>query len=381
MEWVELRMKFLWTLQVLVVSFVLTVAATAQTDQLSFSLLADVSLLNHYPGPDHLIGTTDDIVSDQPANLNESDPNFPSALSYFTVQFPGVPFEQDEYVGDVIRFTTGTFDIESTVSKGRTFNVLITGGTIFGTRANPFIGRSVTTLGEQSGAPDGLSASFGDNQLGGIFDHATMTPDTQGGEDNFAFPDQNIMSATVVVIKKESFGSSGDFYMDTVIAPLIGSDSVTGILRFEFEFTEVQNPDMGLNGAIVRGVFVGTTTDGIPQLTEGPTETPTGTFTFTLTPTPTQTPSSTATFTLTPTETLMNTFTNTPTETMANTNTPTATGTLGVTETETPTFTQTVAAMVTRSADLNDDNRIDFEDLILFMEQMRAFMEQLPVEP
>jgi len=76
-----------------------------------------------------------------------------------------------------------------------------------------------------------------------------------------------------------------------------------------------------------------------------------------LTPTPSETPSNT-----------MATATNTFTLTL--------TGTATTTETQAPTLTQTVIEIMTRSADLDVDDDIDFEDLIIFVEQMRAFMEQ-----
>lgn len=328
-----------------------------QTSDLTFTLLTDTSVLNHFPGPDNLIGTADDVVSDQAGGLNQSAPNSPAALSFFTVTFAGVPFTQPEFVGDVIRFTTGSLDISATLNKGNTFNVLITGGTLNGTAANPTIGPSVTTLGEQSGAPDGLSASLATNQMTGTFDHQTFAEDSMTGEDTFPFPDQDIMSATVVVVAKANFGASGDSYMDNVVAPLIISPDITGILRIEFEFTEVQNPDMGLNGAVVRGAIIATTTDTVPPLSPGGGETPTSTFTLTLTPTPTATdtamPILTSTFTLTPT----------PTETAGTTETPTLS----------PTLTATIQAIMTCSADLDKDSDIDFQDLLIFVEQMRAF--------
>lgn len=135
--------------------------------------------------------------------------------------------------------------------------------------------------------------------------------------------------------------------MDNVVAPLIQSQEVTGILRFEFEFTEVQEPDTGLNGAVVAGVFVATTTDIIPPLSIGE-ETPT--FTFTVTETPTETPSETPslTFSLTPTEEL------------------------------TPTLTETLLATLTRSADINEDGEVDAKDLIILLERMKEAIEPTP---
>ncbi|MCA9428651.1 MAG: hypothetical protein KC994_26470, partial [Candidatus Omnitrophica bacterium] len=362
-----------------IAAFVLTAQiAFAQTTDLNFTLLTDSSLLNHYPGEDNIIGTTDDVVSDQQVpEIGGSAPNSPSSFSYFTVTFPGSTFEQPEYEGDVIRFVTGTIDISAVGAKGNVFAVTITGGTIYGTAANPFIGPSITTLGEQSGDPDGLTSDFGTNQMSGTFDHMTETPETMGTEHTFTFPDQQVMNATVIVVKKEGFGASGNAYLDNVVTPLINDASVSGILLFEFQFTEVQNPDMGLDGALVKGMFVATTTGVIPQLTPGG-ETPTSTFTFTMTPTPTETPTDTMmmatnTFTLTPT------FTDTMTPT--DTSTPTLTETSTLTQTQTPTFTETVTAMLTCSADLDMDKDIDFQDLIIFLEQMRAFMEQNQQSP
>lgn len=327
----------------------------AQPSQLTFNLITDAAALNHYPGPDKLIGTADDVVSNQPAGFGPSDPNSPASLSYFTVKFAGSIAQQTEFQGDVIRFQTGSLDISATLNKGNSFNVILTGGTLSGTVANPFIGRSITTLGEQFGNPDGLSAAFATNQLTGTFDHSTHTPDTQGGPGNFPFPDQDIMSATVVVVKKADFGSSGDAYMDNVVAPLITSPAVTGILRVEFEFLETQVPNMGLNGALVQGVLVATTSDEIPPLS--PNGEATATFTLTMTPTPTETPTglpmATPSFTLTPS----------PSGTPESTETPTLT----------PTLTETIQAILTCSADLDQDMDIDFQDLLIFIEQMRSF--------
>jgi hypothetical protein len=338
---------------------VASASTQAQPSDLTFTLLTDSSVLNHYPGPDNLIGTADDVISAASAGNGPSNPNSPASLSYFTVTFSGSIAQQNEFQGDVIRFQTGSLDISATLAKGNSFNVVITGGTLMGTVANPFIGRSITTLGEQSGAPDGLSASFATNQTTGTFDHSTMTPDVESGPDTFPFPDQDIMSATVVVVPRASFGASGDAYMDNVVAPLVTSEEVTGIVRIEFEFTEVQNPDMGLDGALVQGVLVATTEDEIPPLSPGGGETPTSTFTLTMTPTPTATnttmPILTSTFTLTPT----------PIETSAMTETQTPT--------LTPTLTATIQAILTCSADLDRDMDIDFQDLLIFVEQMRAF--------
>lgn len=327
---------------------VLGIQSEAQVSELTFTLLTDNSVLNHYPAADNIIGTTDDIVSDQPAGSGPSAPNNTASLSYFTVTFPGgfTP-QQPEFEGHVIRFLTGGFSLQATAAKGRAYDIVITSGTLDGTVANPFVGRSVTSLGEQGGAPDGLSATFSNDTLEGIFDHTTRTPDIQSGDGVFPFIDQILMGAKVTVVPRAEFGATGDDYMDNVVAPLIQSQEVTGILRFEFEFTEVQEPDTGLNGAVVAGVFVATTTDIIPPLSIGE-ETPT--FTFTVTETPTETPSETPslTFSLTPTEEL------------------------------TPTLTETLLATLTRSADINEDGEVDAKDLIILLERMKEAIEPTP---
>ncbi|MCA9444136.1 MAG: hypothetical protein KC964_25305, partial [Candidatus Omnitrophica bacterium] len=62
-----------------IAAFVLTAQiAFAQTTDLNFTLLTDSSLLNHYPGEDNIIGTTDDVVSDQQVpEIGGSAPNSP----------------------------------------------------------------------------------------------------------------------------------------------------------------------------------------------------------------------------------------------------------------------------------------------------------------
>jgi hypothetical protein len=377
----------------MVIALLMAVSTGFAQSNLTFDLMTSDDLINRWPGNDYLIGNAGDIVFDQPVGSGPSDPNKAGALSFFTVTFPEPPppSTQLEFIGEFIRFCTGTIDVQATLNKGNTFGVSITGGTLYGTTALPLTGPSITTLGEQFGDPDSLAASFGSNMLSGTFDHSTLEPDFEGGPMTFSFPDQIIMGGTVEIVKRANFGLTGDTYLDFVGNIANGTAEVTGFMKLDLVFTQMQSPDTGLDGTVIHVTLVATTEDEIPILSPGEGMTPTPSFTLTLTPSPsptsttmseqpTSTETPTLTLTLTPvpptsTETLTSTPSITPeqeTPTLTVSWTPTHTMVIDATSTITPTFTMTC------SADFDRDMDIDFQDLLLFIQQMQDYNAQNP---
>ena len=74
------------SLLVMAALYLLTPLA-AQAEELVFDILLDNSAMNAYPGTDGLIGTADDVVSNQPTTANTSGPNTNGSYSYNAFDF------------------------------------------------------------------------------------------------------------------------------------------------------------------------------------------------------------------------------------------------------------------------------------------------------
>lgn len=332
----------------------LSVVVPTYAAPIPFTLFKDPSLVNHYPGGDGLVGTSDDVISGVPASVYGSAPNSPGAASYWTVFFFGSTASTPEFENDVIRFQSGTV-IADVTRVGESLQTVFTGATMVGTEAFTGGGPANTTLGNLGGNPDGLAFGLLTQVATGTMDVRVETPMTQG---IFEYLDLEL-AANGAVVPKSQFGLTGDPYVDDVLAPLAQAASAEALFVARFVFNLPESMD-GLDQATVEGVLAGYTLEAIPGL-EGPAPTATETPTETVaesTPTPTETlAEATATPTLTNTEMVLEPSA-TPTQTSEGpTATPTNTG-------ESPTPTATA-----RSADLDGDGDVDAIDLLIFLKQ------------
>ena len=100
----------------LVLSCILGVA-TVVAQEANMTIASDDSQLNHYPGPDGLVGTGDDVVSGALTSIQSSAPNAGGSYGYNAFKFtPEGPDDLNLPTGfDAITFVNGNVTIDKGV--------------------------------------------------------------------------------------------------------------------------------------------------------------------------------------------------------------------------------------------------------------------------
>jgi len=224
-------------------------------------------LKDHAPGEDLLIGTADDVLVSHPQGVgsNDSGPNTHGAASFALLYgSPGAPFPTwtagPLFGFDYILFVDGSIDFTpdyagSTLTDLR---VQITGCALRSTAEFGYAGAGPGSRGEAM--TTGCTGS-------GHYDPMTGTASVMlsgtfaAPFDQIPLADQTLTatpgSATIVL--RSQLGSSGNAYVDTVLAPLVPANA-TAVMVVEFtgrtqEATHQDWPS--------RGVFAAYTTDDL----------------------------------------------------------------------------------------------------------------------
>ncbi len=192
--------------------------ATAAT----LNLLAGPSVVNHYPGPDGLVGNADDIVSAS-TTLSSSDPNIPGAFSYNAFDFTGTGAVTDPGLPagtSAVTFLAGSVAVDTAVAAAGG-GALLTGLAVSGTQ--PFNGHgpySAAITNVNGGSYDPVSGAF---TLDVDFS-ASLVGGTANAV-NFA------LSGTAWYIEAADFGTpTGNAYLDTLLLPLAQSNNAGALL-------------------------------------------------------------------------------------------------------------------------------------------------------
>lgn len=173
----------------------------------TYQLATDSSMVNHWPGPDGLIGTADDIVDGGATTIGGSGPNVPGGLSQVSFDF-GNPSAEPKLASpfDAISFiSTGSFTFDATAGAG---SPLVLSFTIdVGTE--PFFGHgpyeAISTgllLGSSGAGTFDVTAAPYDTVINGSPDSAVMS-----------------FSGTFSLIDPDG-PATGNTYFDTVLTPM-----------------------------------------------------------------------------------------------------------------------------------------------------------------
>ncbi|NND43812.1 MAG: hypothetical protein HKN58_00715 [Xanthomonadales bacterium] len=175
------------------------------------TIAQDASVVNHYPGPDGLIGNGDDVVSDAVTTVQSSAPNSSGSYGHNAFNFGGAQDASIPTGYNAITFVDGTVDVDTavmTAGGGPIVNALnISSGT------EPFPGHgaytsTITTV--NSGSYDAgtqqftLNVDFSYNINGSVSNEPGVT-----------------LTGTAIYQEAADFGTpTGNTYFDNVVVPL-----------------------------------------------------------------------------------------------------------------------------------------------------------------
>ncbi len=195
-------------------------SSTATKAAQVYTVLAGVdSVHNHFPGPDGLVGTGDDLVSAYISPIMGSDANFRGSLSFVAGTVPTAPADPTYFPGihNGASFCEGTITIDDVVAAAGG-GPLILDWSLVGTAPVQAQGASFLEI---------LAVN------GGTYDPVTkaMTLDyspqlTTGGQ---VLSDPSIISTGTATVLDAPFPATGNSYIDTVLVPLalsLGADSL-----------------------------------------------------------------------------------------------------------------------------------------------------------
>lgn len=183
------------------------IVSTAPAAQVTYQLLTDASVVNHWPGADGLIGSADDVVDGAATSVGGSGPNTPGALSHVSFDF-GIPTDDLKLASgfDAISYIDfGSFVFDAAAGSGSP--LVISFDIISGTE--PFFGHGPYNA-QTSGGVTGSSTGSGFSVAGAPYDT------TINGS-----PDSAVMSfsGTWTVVDPNG-AATGDSYLDSVLTPI-----------------------------------------------------------------------------------------------------------------------------------------------------------------
>ncbi len=186
----------------------------------TLTIATDADLVNHFPGPDGLIGTNDDVVSAAASSVQGSEPNTVGSTGYNAFQFSSQADASMPTGTNAITFVRGTVTIDEDVAANGG-GALVTGLEIAsGTEPFPGHGAYTSRITEvNSGSYNPATGAF---EIDADFAY-TILGVTQ--------PEPNVaLSGQAFYREAADYGTpTGNSYMDSVAIPLAqaaGSDSV-----------------------------------------------------------------------------------------------------------------------------------------------------------
>jgi hypothetical protein len=194
--------------------------ATADKAAQVYTLLAGVDdAHNHFPGPDGLVGTGDDLVSAYISPVFGSDANFRSSLSFVAGTVPGVPADPTYFPGihNGASFCEGTVTIDDVVAAAGG-GPLILDWNLVGTAPVQAQGASfLEIITVNSGTYDPVTKAM----------NLDFSPRlTTGGQ---VLTEPSIVSNGTATVLDAPFPATGNTYIDNVLVPLAisrGADSL-----------------------------------------------------------------------------------------------------------------------------------------------------------
>ena len=226
--------------------FSLSTSAQALTLDL---VINDPNALNHYPGPDGLIGTADDVVSALPTTLNASGPNVLGSYSYNAFDFgsgatdPALPTGKN-----AVTLIEGNVSIDTNIAA-LGGGAIITGFDVSGTEPFPFHGPyQAQTIAVNSGTYNPATGAFTLN-----IDFTASLTSGLGTAVNFS------LSGEAWYVEAANFGvASGNAYVDNVLIPLAQSQNAASLCFAQGAGTVPGSTGPGLFPPMpVEAVFVG----------------------------------------------------------------------------------------------------------------------------
>jgi hypothetical protein len=174
---------------------------------------------NHFPGPDGLVGTVDDLVSAYISPNFGSDANFRGSLSFVAGTVPGIPPDPSYFPGlhNGASFCEGTVTIDDVVAAGGG-GPLILDWSLVGTAPVQAQGASfLEILTVNGGTYDPVTKAIS-------LDYSPQL--TTGGQ---VLSEPSIISNGTATVLDAPFPPTGNVYIDNVLVPLAiarGADSL-----------------------------------------------------------------------------------------------------------------------------------------------------------
>jgi len=229
--------------------------------QVTYGLLTgQAPALNHYPGADGLLATSDDVISSSPTPTNASAPNSLGTYSYNAFDFggDGMPTDAGLPAGkDAVTFIQGSVTVDATVAQSGG-GPIITGMNVSGTEPFPGHGAySAQITAVNSGSYNTTTHAFTvdiDFLANLVAGTATATSFTLSGE--------------AVLVDAANFATpTGIAYVDAVLIPLAQSLGATSLF-FAHGSGTVPASSSGTGGSFpsmpVEAALVGITTVPVP---------------------------------------------------------------------------------------------------------------------
>ena len=237
----------------LTLTLVCTIAAKAQT--VYTGLAGDPAAYNHYPGPNGLVGDSDDIISGDVTSIMGSDPNYLASYSLAAGKSPAAAVDPAIPTGfDTIAFIQGTMTTDDAVAAGG-------GGSLF--QALDIMITQPVQGAPQPGGATGVTLAVVN---GGAYDPVTGAITTDLGIQItipvFPIPvPVTAMAAagTAFVVAAADFGAgapTGNPYVDSVLVPKAAALNASSLLFVDMQGTEP------VTGIAYRWVFAGVA--GVP---------------------------------------------------------------------------------------------------------------------
>jgi len=182
---------------------------------------------NHFPGPDGLVGTGDDLVSAFISPILGSDANFRGSFSFVAGTLPTAPGDPTYFPGthNGGGFCEGTITIDEVVA-GVGGGPLILDWNLVGTAPIQGQGASfLEMLAVNGGTYNPISGAI-------TLDHSPEL--TTGGQ---VVSDPSIVSTGTAMVLDAPFPVTGNSYVDSVLVPLAQSLGATGLFFAELDTT------------------------------------------------------------------------------------------------------------------------------------------------
>lgn len=204
----------------LVLSCILA-AGSVIAQEANMTIVSDDSQLNHYPGPDGLVGTGDDVVSDGLTSIQSSAPNSGGSYGFNAFKFTPIgPDDPSLPTGfDAITFVNGNLTIDKGVFASGGGPIVTTMDITSGTEPFPGHGAYTSTItAVNSGTYNAATNEF---SLNVDFEYTIFGSDSaEPGVD---------LTGTAIYQAAEDFGTdTGNTYFETVVKPLALAKGATG---------------------------------------------------------------------------------------------------------------------------------------------------------